>query len=441
MLKRVAKAWFGDFRRDELYKFLLLSAVFFFTIGVYWLLRITKDSVFKTVVSWDFQPYAKIVSGFVIFPLVIIYGMLADRFPRHRLFYVLTAIYTTLAILFYFLLSHPTIGLDNTLASPYRLVGWFYYIFVESFGSIMGALFWAFAADITTPSSAKRGYFLIALFGQVGSVIFATVVERYVEIVGTASLLGLAVVSISVIPLLVYIMMRTVPRQELQGYQAASSEDGPKKKNGIGESIKLVLRQPYLLGIFGVIALFEIIVTIFEFQFKALAVASMPGEQFTRYIASFSVWVNIVAFLSLLLGIGNIGRRLGLTISLSLLPILVGFNALLMGYFSSLTVAFWVMVSSKAFNYALNHPSKEQLYIPTTYDTKYKSKVFIDMLGSRASKGMGSFINSYKRVLGSQLFVLISTYASLALCGVWVLIALYLGKKHKKAIENNEYVC
>ena len=444
MLKRLARAWFGDFQWQELKKFLMLSSIFFFTIGVYWLLRITKDSVFKTIVTWDMQPYAKIVSVAVVFPLVIVYGMLADRFPRHRLFYVLTAIYTCLAVLFYFLLSHPTIGMANTVADPYRLLGWCYYVFVESFGSIMVALFWAFAADTTTPESAKRGYFIVAMAGQIGAIFGSLVVERFAEQFGTPSLLFAAIFSIVAIAGLVKFMIASIPDEELTGYKAADEKDEKSKKKGktkIGESIKIMLQNPYLLGIFGVISFFEIIVTVFDFRFKAIVNAAMPGEQFTSYIASYGVMVNLVALISLVFGIGNIGRKLGLKASLSLLPILVGIAAVVMGYHATLNSAFWVMVVSKAINYALNQPAKEQLYIPTTYEAKYKSKAFIEMFGSRSSKGVGSFINSYKQALGENLFVLLSTYVSLGLCAVWLLVALYLGTKHKKAIENNDVVC
>ena len=41
------KAWFGDFQREELKKFLKLGGIFALVIGVYWTLRPLKDSLFK----------------------------------------------------------------------------------------------------------------------------------------------------------------------------------------------------------------------------------------------------------------------------------------------------------------------------------------------------------------------------------------------------------
>jgi len=441
MITRMAAAWFGHFDRNELIKYLLSAVIFFLIIGTYWLLSITRDAVFKTMIGWEFQPYAKMISGCVAFPLVIGYSALADRFVRHRLFYVLSAVYIGLAALFYLCLKHPSIGITNTIEDPTRILGWLYFMFVESFGSIMVALFWAFAADISTPDSAKRGYFLIALFGQAGAIVFALGVQRYVAQVGTAHVLAVALASIACIPLLVYTLVHVMPSHQLAGYQADAGTGSTSQRAKLGESIKLVMREPYLLGIFGIISLFEIVLTMFEFRFKDIASQAYAGEDFASFLASFSVYVNAIAFGCLLGGAGKIGRRLGLTASLALLPILLIGNTCVLWYYATLQAAFWVMVTTKAFNFALTQPSKEQLFIPTTYDAKYKSKVFIDLFGSRGAKGLGSYINSYKATLGTYMFTLLSTYMSLGLCAVWFVITLYLGKRHKQAVENNEYVC
>ena len=51
-------------------------------------------------------------------------------------------------------------------------LGYVWYVFVESFGSLVVALFWAFAADTTDPTSAKRGFPLVVAIGQIGGIFF-----------------------------------------------------------------------------------------------------------------------------------------------------------------------------------------------------------------------------------------------------------------------------
>ena len=40
-------------------------------------------------------------------------------------------------------------------------IGYIWYLFVESFGSLVVALFWAFATDTTEPAPAKKGFPLV----------------------------------------------------------------------------------------------------------------------------------------------------------------------------------------------------------------------------------------------------------------------------------------
>src|SRR5690606_771053 len=49
-------------------------------------------------------------------------------------------------------------------------LGYTWYLFVESFGSLVVALFWAFAADTTEPTQAKRGFPLVVAIGQFGGI-------------------------------------------------------------------------------------------------------------------------------------------------------------------------------------------------------------------------------------------------------------------------------
>ena len=94
------KAWFGDFQKEELKKFLKLGVIFAFVIGVYWTLRPLKDSIFSSLAHADNQPYAKLVSLIVLFPLVMLYSKLVDKFSRHKLFYIIGGAYCVGTLIF-----------------------------------------------------------------------------------------------------------------------------------------------------------------------------------------------------------------------------------------------------------------------------------------------------------------------------------------------------
>ena len=442
--------WWGKFTWDELKKFMMLSGIFMFTIGTYWLLRPIKDTVFNAYVGAVMIPYAKFLSFGVVIPLVFLYIKLVDAFPRHRVFYALSTIYALIAFGLAIAMMHPALGIHAVVKGvghPLvlgRMIGWATYVFVESFGSIMVALFWAFASDTTTPDSAKRGYALIALGAQLGNILGPLLVVTQAERLGVPPLLMIAAVALICIGGMIWIFMQVIPEEQLRGYQAEGAHDKPtkKKKTSFADGIRLLLSEPYLLSIFGVITLYEIINTIFDFHLKYLASLQYSDPNvYLAYMGKFGLYTGIVSCGSVFLGVNNIGRKLGLSVALVVLPVLVAIATLVLASTPTLEIAFWIMVIIKGLNYALNQPSKEQLYIPTKQETKYKVKAFIEMFGSRGSKATGSVINAFKRFITPEGFLMISTIASLGMIGVWIYAALFLARTHKRAVSKNEVVC
>ena len=232
----------------------------------------------------------------------------------------------------------------------------------------------------------------------------------------------------------------------LTGYQGEGAHKKKKggEEPGFLEGLKLLVTEGYLLGIFFIITLYEIIVTVIDFHFKQTVFAAFPGDEAgsSAYLSNYAEWVGIIAFLCVLFGINNIQRKLGMTASLVTLPILVSFAIVFLWmYPSAITVAFWIMVFSKAVNYALNQPTLKQLYIPTTPDTKYKSQAWIEMFGSRGSKATASLYNGLRGPLGLSIFMGITLVGSAGIIGIWLLVIMYVSKKFNHAVENNEVVC
>ena len=453
MLKRLASTLWGNFEsREELQKFAFLGAIFGLIIGSYWAFRPIKDSIFAAIVGVEYQPWAKMLSLVVIVPLVILYSKLIDTFPRSKVFYVLTIFYGLLALGFAFYLSHPVYGLPNTIRDPYRYIGWLWYVFVESFGSLIVALFWAITTDITTEDSAKRGFPIIALLGQIGNIFGPLMLNaKRWGFVNSSPVIAIVGLFCFFMAALMWLFLKVTPKDQLEGYQAKDTEVKKKgEKPGFLEGLKLLLTQPYLLGIFLVITLYEIIVTVFDYLLKAMSNAAYPLEvDHAAYLTNFAVTTGVVATLAVLFGINNIQRRMGMTVSLVLMPVLVGGAVIFLKMDPQLSMVFWIMVVAKAVNYALNQPTLKQLYIPTTKDTKYKSQAWIEMFGSRGSKAGGSginyfrgkFIAQYGFLDGAAWFIVMSSAISLGLVGVWFFIAVYVAKTYNKAIKEKQVVC
>lgn len=445
------RAWFGDFEKEELKKYLFLGVIFSFIIGTYWTLRPMKDSLFiamiigygKTEGRDIFLAMAKVVSLCLLFPVIIVYGKLVDRLKKTDLFYVLGAVYIVSLIGWSLFFAHPTWGLANTVASPWRLSGWFWYVFVESFGSLVVALFWAYVTDISTAKSSKRGFALIVMIGQIGGFIFPRYLPRLPELLqtSTAPVVAICGALVALIVFLYWMFTRVTPKEQLKGYEAAKKEK-EEKEPGLMEGLRLMLSHKYLLGIFGILAFFEFITTVIDFNFKAMArVSFLNPEAATVYLGQYASWVNGVAFLCLFFGINNIQRLLGLRAALCLVPVIIGIAVFTFKMNPALDVLFYLMVGAKAINYALNGPSLKQLYVPTSEGVKYKSQAWIETFGSRSSKATASFANMTKGALGFPLYLSLAVYASLGLVAAWFFIALFLARTYNKAVDRKEVVC
>ena len=437
MLPKPLRFLWGDLTSEELKKFGLLSAIFFFIIGSYWLLRPLKDGIFATLVGLEYQPMAKIFSVCIIVPLVLFYAKLVDWFEKHKLFYVICSLYGIGFLLIAYLLTHPTIGLANEVASPYRLLGWISYFAIESMGSIIVALFWSFVASSTDSSSAKRGFALIISGAQIGSILGPTM-ARYAEYLGLPLLTVIAAVGIFIVPLFIKLFMVKIASKEQPTEEQI--QDAKKPKTGMLEGLKLLLTRPYLLGIFAIATFYEVIGTIMDFQMKMLAKQVYPSkEAFTAFLGLFGQSANILALVMALLGTSFLMRRFGLTFCLLTFPIAVG---LVVGYVyinPVLWTVFASMIVVKGLSYALNNPSKEMMYIPTSKDVKFKAKSWIDMFGARSAKAAGSGVNN---VFAASLpsLMLYGTMIALGLVGVWIVAALFVGKTFNKLTKEGRTV-
>lgn len=450
---------FGNFEKEEFKKFCRMGLIFALIIGVYWTLRPLKDAIFIQLVDKLHLPYAKTVSVLALLPLVMFYTKLLERTSRERMLIILPTFYGIATLAFSLVMPFVQAPADEIAARsllPFigtKVVGYVWYLFVESFGSLVVALFWAFAADTTDPTSAKRGFPLVVALGQIGGIISPYSIGGLPHRLGlktdTLSLVILGFAILLIIPLVRY-FLRATPSNLLQSFSGQNeATEVEQHEPGFLEGLKLMLKHRYLLGIFAANFIYEFIVTIFDFNFKISAGDQYSGVELSRYLSLYGSSVNIVSLICLLLGISNVTRYLGVGTALAAMPIIVG--VALFGFLTldSLSFLFTLMVGSKAINYALNGPALKQLYIPTTSDVRFKAQAWIETFGSRASKEAGSIFNmllaplqtAFGVVAGRGHYLMLSGGVGFPLLACWLAIAIFLGKTFSKAIDEKKVVC
>jgi AAA family ATP:ADP antiporter len=450
---------FGTFEIEEFKKFLRMGLIFAFIIGVYWTLRSLKDSLFIQLVDKMHLPYAKTISVLALLPLVICYTKLLERTSREKMLIILPAFYgiSTLCFSAIFAFAQAPSEEIATRSSicfiATKILGYVWYLFVESFGSLFPALFWAFSTDTTEPTSARKGFSLVYAVGQLGGVIcpysIAGLPHRLGLTTDMLSIFILGILTLMIIPLFIY-FLKVTPKHLLISFSETTNQKKEKKEEpGFFDGLKLLLSTRYLMGIFTAIFIYEIIITIFDFNFKLAAGTKYTGVALSHYLSIYGSSVNIVSVICLLLGISNITRFLGISVALAIMPIIVGLS--LFGFLTidSLSFLFSLMVGAKAANYALNQPSLKQLYIPTTKDARFKAQAWIETFGSRVAKETGSLFNmllkplqnSFGTISGKTYYLMLSGAYGFPLLILWFIVAIYLGKTFRKAIDDQKIIC
>jgi AAA family ATP:ADP antiporter len=355
-------------------------------------------------------------------------------------------------------LGHPTIGLVNSVASGSRLFGWLFYFFYEGYSPFVVSLLWAFANSITDPGFARQGYAIMAAGGKFGGMISALVgwyifscstghlflsndVVRHQSIVVYSSLLLL------VLPLIVFILMRTVPDKYLHGYEAAYQFEKEHKGESVGllGGLRMLIKQPYVMGIFGMIFFYEIINVVLNYQrIVAARCASESVSALSCLLFQQIFFVNLSSFLLSFFGTNSLVRLFGVRRCMLFVPCATGLILLVYLIKHDLTTLTIVFTLIRGINYGIMYPIRESLYIPTTKDIKFKSKSWIDSFGSKLSKATGSSLNwlipILKNTFGQTAIMLVQVPLFAIITGAWFITAYLLGKRYSLAISRNEVI-
>lgn len=430
----------GDLDGDDLLKVLWLSSTLFFVVGGYWLLRSLKDPIISVIDGVEYIPSAKIASLFVVFALVIVYNKLLDIFPKHHLFYMMGVGYGGLFAIMGLLLMHPTIGLNNTNADPYRLLGWVSYITIESFGSMVVQSYWALVNASVDVNFAKKNFGLVVAGAQIGSILGPSLATR-ADIIGIPMLymIGAGIMFLMVAAMKAHIDRFGVPEEK----EKKVVKDGKKsgKEEGIMEGFYLFWEHDYVKGIFVVSSVYMVQVTIVDYMMKVLAKdryeALYPDDpqaalrSFASFMGFFGQTTNLISFLFSLFGTGMIIHRYGLQVTLISFPALLLICAIVVYISPTIWVVFAVMMIMKGMSYALNNPTKEILYQQTSTSIKFKCKSWIDTFGQRSAKAAGSLVTN---AFASSMVDLIAYGSIVGVVGsaflIWV--SHYMGKEFEE---------
>ena len=429
-----------DVRPDERRIAALMSSFFFLVITSFWILKPLKKMLFigyyaepgfdlfgSHFVASEAEQLAKVLNMFVAAVAAAVFSILSRRLRRERLTYVF-------AIFFIVAYGIFAMGL-RTLTGPGV---WSFYLFGDLFSTLMVATFFSFLNDSVSSGAAKRLYGVIGFGGVAGGAFGSSVVALWISSLPLAGWLVVTAAIGGAILLVARAAANSIPDDGSASNAPSKAKAAPASDvsasasagNAALAGARLVFGSSYLLSIVAMVAFYEVVSTVVDFQFTN-AIISFSADDAARNqnFATVYATTNWLSMFVQLFLTSFIMRRFGLATALMVLPCTIALASLGFLLVPTLVMGGLLSVADNGFSYSINQSSKEALYVPTTVEEKYQAKAFIDMFVQRFAKACGVGLNLVvANLVHGVPGIRALTLLVLPVVGLWAFFALRAGR-------------
>lgn len=334
----------------------------------------------------------------------------------------------------------------------YTLLGYALYALIESYGSVSITIFWAFANSHLTLEMAERHYGSIVAVAQAGAIFGSTLsatlgrrqknndVEKENDLHVTPMLIFLACgfIGLGMVIMALYGQLFSNPmvqdsRPERPGSfeeynraedictldQQQSQSSKELESNAIGEDLLsglyLIFRYEYLKLVLAVSVLYEIALTCMHYELNLIGLdrfgvgvsiqdkstlngsSSDEGITYIQFMGWYGQTVNVLSLFLSYYAFPRLIQHYGLSTTIRIFPtVLLGVTICAFVVFPhNLPFLFIALSICKALTFSVHDPAEEVLYMPTSDAIKFKAKFWIDVVGQRVAKALGSAVNNY----------------------------------------------
>ena len=403
-------------------RIVLLAATWFFCIlSAYYVIRPLREEMGVAGgvenIPWLFT--GTLAAMLVAHPL---FAAIVSRWPRGR-FVALTYRFFMVCLIAYYaiLMALPEGG------SAAIWTGRSFFIWIAVFNLFVVSVFWSFMTDIFRERQGRRLFGLIAVAGTLGAILGSSITAFLVESLRPATLLWFSIALLECAVACSRALDRRAGRDTV-GAPLLSHSGRDIIGGSPLDGIRSVAASPYLLGICAFMLLFTIGSTfLYNIQAAIMERTFTEAAERTAVFARIDLAVNILTLLTQLFLTGRIMKRFGIGLTLAALPLMsiAGFLSLGLAPVFAVFVIFQTL--RRAGNFALAVPAREVLYTVVPRHDKYKAKNFNDTFVYRAGDQVGAWSFAGLGALGLGTAAL--AWSMVPLAGLWLLVALWLGKR------------
>lgn len=419
----------------------LMFFYFFAVITTFWILKPIKKALFIDyynvgghtfdLFGWQLSgPQAELIAKIgnlaAVFIAVLVFTWLARTLRRQQLTYVFAAFCFVVLLMYRALL--PNAG-EATV--------WTFYIFGDLYNSLMVATFFAFLNDSVSPLDARRLYGPIILGGVTGGAFSSFFVRTQIQNFDPADWALICAGIMVLIAAIAAAAGRWVDRRGAPDIEDPNCEEKQTRTGLALEGARLVFRSRYLLAIFGLVGIYEVVSQLLDYQFTATVVHYVTGATGEHFSTVYAI-TNIVALFVQLFVTANVMSRFGVKAALLVMPVLILGASGLYLVLPILWVGSSLNTVDNSLNYSINQSARESLYTPLCRDEKYKAKAFIDMFLYRSAKvvavGLALLLGA---VVEEFTAVRVLSFFTILLALVWIWIARYAGDQFQAMTEDS----
>lgn len=367
-----------DVRREEWPAVLWAAGWFFCVLASYYAVRPVREAfgVGEGPANLRWMYTGTFVAMLAATPL---YGWLVRVTPKRRLPAVVYGLFAANLVAFWILFGRIP-------EEDARWLRWAFYIWVSAYNLYITAVFWSAAVELFSSEQAKRVFGLLAAAGTLGGLAGSEMTRAAMRTTNeprNAALLSAGLLIVGIV-----CSLRFRAAAGAGAGEPAEREPQPHERSEFRDALGGmldVIRSPYLACLAALMVLTSVAGTGVYMQMTDF-VRTQITDPVARadYFARLNNYQNSLTLLGQLLAVGWLMRRLGLGVTLAIVPAvyLGGFAAIAL--WPTLFVHGLVDVAQRVAAFAAGVPAREVLFTVVSPDEKYRAKAFIDTVGKRA---------------------------------------------------------
>ncbi|HNP36143.1 MAG TPA: MFS transporter [Woeseiaceae bacterium] len=407
---------------NELAAASLSFAFVFILMMAYYILRPLRDAMASDWTDAEVS-FLWTLNFFISTALVAVFGLVVSRIEFNKLVPFVYAFFAASFVLFYLTISLLQDGV---------LIDKAFYLWVSVFALFHVSVFWSFMADTFNKEQAGRLFAIIATGASLGAIAGPLISGLFAQDLGIRNLMliaaGLLLVPIPIIWRLSKLKRTELNNEELQ-IGAAEAAIGGNPFGGFKE----FFTNPYLLGI-GVFILLYTGINSFVYLEQKNLLEVYDMETRTSIYGYRDAILNTLTYFLAFFVTGRLVSKLGMGVTLPLVPLLIVAGMLVLAISPILLVAVGLHVVLKAGNYGLTRPAREMLFTLVDRESRFKAKPVIDIVAYRGSDViMAWFFTGLTQGLGLGLAAVAAVGALIA--ALWVLVGYFLGRYFDRHVE------